>query len=416
MVLDPRLAERIQESSQHSTQTLVATKTKTRTTLLTIVAVLALGGAAAAALMSTVGSGPLLTVIINTGENLGVIGSAPGGINCGLGATDCSHSFPANTNVVLTPYPQGKVWFGWEGGPCESNVSDCSFVLTNQNIEAVGAFSQYFTLQVNKQGPGTGTITSDVPYLNPGINCGADCSEDFDAGITAILTAKSAAGSAFTGWSGGGCSGTGTCTVTMSGDTTVTATFTSVVTLSVYRVGSGAVASSPTGINCTVTSSTCTATAPAIASYPVGTNITLAATPAVGYAFTSWNGSPPGAPFVPSPCNGVGPACTFTMDTLKTVTAIFAPVVTLSVAKSGTGFGTITSAPAGISCGSTCSARYVSGQTVTLTASAASGSKFTGWSGACTGTSTCTITMNAATSVTANFASSIYIKPLPAAY
>jgi chitodextrinase len=75
----------------------------------------------------------------------------------------------------------------------------------------------------------------------------------------------------------------------------------------------------------------------------------------------------------------------------------------LTVAKSGIGSGTVSSSPAGISCGSACSAGFSSGTSVTLTATAASGSAFTGWSGACTGTSTCTVTMSAAKSVTATF-------------
>jgi hypothetical protein len=56
-----------------------------------------------------------------------------------------------------------------------------------------------------------------------------------------------------------------------------------------------------------------------------------------------------------------------------------------------------------INCGSTCSASYASGTSVTLTAIAASGSTFAGWSGACTGTATCTVSMNAARTVTATF-------------
>jgi hypothetical protein len=78
---------------------------------------------------------------------------------------------------------------------------------------------------------------------------------------------------------------------------------------------------------------------------------------------------------------------------------------TLTVAKSGTGSGTVTSNPAGISCGGTCSASYASGTSVTLTETPASGSTFAGWSGACSGTgTTCTGTMNSAVSVTATFA------------
>jgi hypothetical protein len=63
----------------------------------------------------------------------------------------------------------------------------------------------------------------------------------------------------------------------------------------------------------------------------------------------------------------------------------------------------VTSSPTGISCGATCSASFASGTAVTLTAAAASGSTFTGWSGACSGTGACTVTMSAAQSVTATF-------------
>jgi photosystem II stability/assembly factor-like uncharacterized protein len=78
---------------------------------------------------------------------------------------------------------------------------------------------------------------------------------------------------------------------------------------------------------------------------------------------------------------------------------------TLTVSKSGSGSGTVTSTPAGISCGTTCSAGFAEGTIVTLTASPAGGSvSFTGWSGACSGTGSCVVTMDAAKSVTATFA------------
>ncbi len=76
---------------------------------------------------------------------------------------------------------------------------------------------------------------------------------------------------------------------------------------------------------------------------------------------------------------------------------------TLSVGKAGAGAGTVSSTPAGISCGATCSASYASGTSVTLTAAPAGGSTFAGWSGACTGTGTCNTTMTAARAVTATF-------------
>lgn len=77
---------------------------------------------------------------------------------------------------------------------------------------------------------------------------------------------------------------------------------------------------------------------------------------------------------------------------------------TLTVTKSGTGAGTVTSSPAGINCGSTCAANYVNGTSVTLTATAGSGSTFAGWSGSgCSGTGNCTVSMTQARSVTATF-------------
>jgi hypothetical protein len=75
----------------------------------------------------------------------------------------------------------------------------------------------------------------------------------------------------------------------------------------------------------------------------------------------------------------------------------------LSVTKAGTGSGTVTSSPTGVNCGSTCSANYSSGASVTLTAAAASGSTFAGWSGSCTGTGSCVLAMTAARNVTATF-------------
>ncbi len=78
-----------------------------------------------------------------------------------------------------------------------------------------------FTLSVLKSGNGAGTVTS-----NPaGIDCGATCAADFNDGASVTLTASPAIDSSFTGWSGEGCSGTGTCTVTMTQARNVTATF-----------------------------------------------------------------------------------------------------------------------------------------------------------------------------------------------
>ncbi|HQC73633.1 MAG TPA: hypothetical protein PLE42_13055, partial [Candidatus Competibacteraceae bacterium] len=110
--------------------------------------------------------------------------------------------------------------------------------------------------------------------------------------------------------------------------------------------------------------------------------------------FAGWSGA----------CTGTASTCKVSMDAAKEVTATFTPPrYTLTVRKAGTGSGTVTSDPAGISCSTDCSEPYTSGASVTLTATTASGSTFAGWSGVCSGTSTCTVTMSAAKTVTATF-------------
>jgi hypothetical protein len=81
-----------------------------------------------------------------------------------------------------------------------------------------------------------------------------------------------------------------------------------------------------------------------------------------------------------------------------------APQSSLSVSKSGTGSGAVTSTPLGINCGNNCSGSYSNGKPLTLTASPILGSVFTGWSGGgCSGTGPCTLNLNASTSVSATF-------------
>ena len=170
------------------------------------------------------------------------------------------------------------------------------------------------------------------------------------------------------------------------GDSTYTnvACGTTTATLTVSKTGTGTVTSSPAGINC---GSTCSG------SYTSGTSVTMTAAAGASYSFTGWSGA----------CTGTG-SCVVTMDAAKSVTATFtAQSFALTLVKAGTGSGTVTSSPSGINCGSTCSANYNNGTSVTLTATASSGSTFAGWSGACTGTGSCSVTMDAAKSVTATF-------------
>jgi uncharacterized repeat protein (TIGR02543 family) len=81
----------------------------------------------------------------------------------------------------------------------------------------------------------------------------------------------------------------------------------------------------------------------------------------------------------------------------------------LTVSKTGTGSGTVTSSPSGINCGGTCAYSFEENAEITLSAFASTGSTFTGWSGeGCSGTGDCTVTMDQARSVTANFTLNTY--------
>lgn len=75
----------------------------------------------------------------------------------------------------------------------------------------------------------------------------------------------------------------------------------------------------------------------------------------------------------------------------------------IAVTPAGAGTGTVASSPAGIDCGATCTATFSAATQVTLTATPAAGGTFTGWTGACTGTAPCVVTMEEARAVTATF-------------
>jgi Ca2+-binding RTX toxin-like protein len=91
-------------------------------------------------------------------------------------------------------------------------------------------------------------------------------------------------------------------------------------------------------------------------------------------------------------------------DTQASYVARYPALFTLSVSKAGNGGGVVSSSPAGIDCGGDCTQDYDGTLTVTLSATPAAGSTFTGWSGSgCSGAGPCQVSMSAARSVTATF-------------
>jgi CSLREA domain-containing protein/uncharacterized repeat protein (TIGR02543 family) len=246
-----------------------------------------------------------------------VPGSPPGGrvtsndgrINCGSGGTACSATYepdpPATVTLTAVPDP-GYVFVGWSGS-C-SGTSPSVTLTMDANKSCTAQFSNQVTLTVQKQGAGSGTVTS-----NPlGIDCGQDCSEVYQVGTQVTLTANPAQGSVFAGWSGD-CSGTNpTTTVTMDGNKTCTARFETAVTLTVQISGggTGTVSSNPAGIACPPT---CTA------QFMSGSTVSLAATADQNSFFTGWLGD----------CSGTSPATSIQLTGNKNCTANFSPAQTL---------------------------------------------------------------------------------------
>ena len=317
--------------------------------------------------------------VAKSGTGGGVVTAT--GINCGA---DCTELYASGTSVTLTAIPAGGSSFaGWSGTGCSTTGT----VMVNGNMTCTATFNvNSFTLTVAKNGTGGGVVAAT------GINCGADCSELYASGTSVTLTAIPAGGSSFAGWSGTGCSTTGT--VTVNGNMTCTANFNLVpgfaLTVNVAQQvttggsASGRVISNPSGIDC---GSDCSE------NYSSGMVINLTPIPATGSVFTGWTGH--------ADC-----AASVTMNANKSCTANFAQTnAMLTVTKVGS--GSVSSTPSGINCGSTCSYSFSMGGAVTLQATPSAGFTFAGWRGSgCQGTAGCTMTVSSSnTAVTATFVS-----------
>lgn len=170
----------------------------------------------AAALGITGGGTQYRTLSVQTSAG-GRINSSPAGIDCG---TSCAGSFPNGSYVSLVATPNtGYAFAGWTGA-CTGYASTCS-VLMNSSVNVAATFVET-AVQVTlvKAGQGQGTISSNAYSCNQ-----AMCTFTIPRGTILSLAASPGSGSVFSGWSGGNCSGTGMCVITVDSTTTITATF-----------------------------------------------------------------------------------------------------------------------------------------------------------------------------------------------
>src|SRR5262245_54557656 len=258
------------------------------------------------------------------------------------------------------------------------------------------------SLTAARAGTGRGAVWSRPA----GIACGTDCSEAFASGTQVTLTATATTGSTFAGWSGDS-----DCTDGVVNMTGVAKTCRATFNLAPASGGGGPAADTnlPSPANAARLTLTWTDNSAnesgfaierrvsptgsfsEIARVAVGqstyTDTTLAVGTSYCYRVRAFNAVGL-SPYTNEACAVGSPG---------------SPGISLTVARAGTGSGTVASSPAGISCGADCSEAFASGTQVTLMATATTGSTFAGWSGdsdctdgvvSMTGAKTCTATFN----------------------
>jgi hypothetical protein len=299
---------------------------------------------------------------------------------------------------------QSSALAAW-GGDC-TGAGTCTVVMDQpRHVIADLAIVRYRLFVSGSGSKGSGRIVSSPAGIDCSITTGSasgECAGYFDVGKPVTLTETPASGSAFGGWSGGGCGGTSSsCTVTMTDDLSVTALFNPGfrLTLALNGTGGGRVTSSPAGIDCervdNITRGTCAA------DFSSGADIVLTATATYG-SFGGWSGA----------CAGTTPTCALRIVGTTSVGGTFTGTATLAITGTG-GSGMVRSQPGltpaidctltnGVAAATGCSASYPVGTTIVLTATTVEGSgySFGAWTGWCSGYEpTCTVS-NIATSVT----------------
>ena len=344
-----------------------------------IALLLLVAGGVAGAVITRSGQEPLTVAV----EGAGLVTAATAAISC---PDRCDAELDRGTEVALTASARrGSTFAGWSGD-CEG-TRRCR--LTMDGARTVTArfeeTPQARVVTVRKDGDGGGRVTSPS-----GIDCGGACRTSVESGTRVRLQADADEGSAFAGWSGAGCEGTGSCEFTVRDPVTVTARFTDapippgefVLTVTRAGKGSGRVLSRPAGIRC---GEECDAP------FAEGSTVSLFQQADEGSVFAGWTGAG---------CSGAE-GCRVAMTQAQTVTARFEreqPTrFVLTTATSGAGELT---PPCAQGC------PYEAGATVPLTATPAGGNNSVEWSG-CTpvvpGDTTCSVTMSENRTVSARF-------------
>lgn len=320
--------------------------------------------------------------VSKAGTGTGTVTSSPAGINCG---SECSAEYDHDTEVTLSGTSGANTEaVKWSGCTSVSGENKCLVSMTAAKSVTATFNLGKRELKVAKKGSGTGTVTSSPT----GINCGSTCSFVFNEGTMVTLTGTPSGEAEAAKWLG--CDSVNAedkCLVTINAVREVTAIFnlpSYTLTIAKLGNGTGTVTSSPAGIECGVICAE---------GFVKGSTVTLTGSAGLHSEKVKWTG-----------CDNVNAEgkCLVAMSQAKTVFATFVlepqyVEYTIAVQRTGTGTGTVQSAPGGIECGPNCSGTYVYHTQLTLTATPTPGSEFVQWvGGTCSGqTGPCISTVNA---------------------
>jgi Fe-S cluster biogenesis protein NfuA len=208
--------------------------------------------------------------------------------------------------------------------------------------------------------------------------CRSTCAFESAVGTSFTEAAVPDAGFVFAGWDGVCASQGATCVTPATGDGTAAAHFVPAHTLKISTSGDG-------------TGTVLCAGAACGTAFAVGTHVTLTATAGTGSAFVGWKGD----------CSGSSATCSVTLDSDRSVQATFVKTRGVNVTIGGS--GSVSGADGAIDCPTTCAATLPEGTALLLTATPATGWAFRTWTGACTGTGTCSLSIASDVAVRAAF-------------
>ena len=337
---------------------------------------------------------PHTLTVVPSGE--GSVGADSGEISgCEEeGGGTCAGGYGESSIVTLTATPGEHRETVWTSG-CDNvpSTDECEVEIPagDATVEVEFAEAPKGTLTVEASGAGSVSAeASPTPESGEIAGCeeggGSECSAEYFQGETVTLVASPGAHKE-TVWTSGCDNVSGDeCEVEVDGAAvSVEVEFPQVThTLSIVEAGNGNGA-----VACNIDGGGFGSCAGPI---DEGSSVEVEATPGAHSTFDGFSAGSNSA----SGCSSS--PCMFTLEEDSALTATFTQIThTLTVSTAGSGSGTV-------SCdGGACAASYPEGEEVTLTASADSGSSFAGWSGDCSGSGACVITIDADATVTATF-------------